>query len=253
VTAGGCLGILIPPSVLLIVYGATAGVSVVQLYAGAFLPGFMLAGLYIGYVILLAKWKPNLMPPLTAEQQRVPMPPALQELAAAGGACFRRFRARLPDGAPGRAPRTILMQMLVTFLPALAVVAILGVSYRISTAPESLASSGSLVQAGGAVAADSQDDSRYGSSVLRPPKARKAAGGSRAAAAPPRGGQGTRTAGAQPAQAAPAQATPAKPEASVERVPPGRSSTPCSRSAWLRCWSSTGCGTGSGCRSSSCC
>ena len=44
VTAGGCLGILIPPSVLLIVYGATAGVSVVQLYAGAFFPGIMLAG-----------------------------------------------------------------------------------------------------------------------------------------------------------------------------------------------------------------
>ena len=41
ITAGGCLGILIPPSVLLIVYGATAGVSVVQLYAGAFFPGFM--------------------------------------------------------------------------------------------------------------------------------------------------------------------------------------------------------------------
>ena len=39
ITAGGCLGILIPPSVLLIVYGATAGVSVVQLYAGAFFPG----------------------------------------------------------------------------------------------------------------------------------------------------------------------------------------------------------------------
>ena len=47
ITAGGCLGILIPPSVLLIVYGATAGVSVVQLYAGAFFPGIMLAGLYI--------------------------------------------------------------------------------------------------------------------------------------------------------------------------------------------------------------
>src|SRR5687768_15337023 len=56
VTAGGCLGILIPPSVLLIVYGATAGVSVVQLYAGAFFPGFMLAALYVGYVIILAKW-----------------------------------------------------------------------------------------------------------------------------------------------------------------------------------------------------
>lgn len=53
--AGGCLGILIPPSVLLIVYGATAGVSVVQLYAGAFFPGLMLAGLYVVYVIILAK------------------------------------------------------------------------------------------------------------------------------------------------------------------------------------------------------
>ena len=42
ITAGGCLGILIPPSVLLIVYGATAGVSVVKLYAGAFFPGIML-------------------------------------------------------------------------------------------------------------------------------------------------------------------------------------------------------------------
>src|SRR5215207_4429955 len=45
ITAGGCLGILIPPSVMLIVYGSVAGVSVVQLYAGAFFPGIMLAGL----------------------------------------------------------------------------------------------------------------------------------------------------------------------------------------------------------------
>jgi hypothetical protein len=59
ITAGGCLGILIPPSVMLIVYGATAGVSVVQLYAGAFFPGIMLAGLYVVYVILLAKLKPR--------------------------------------------------------------------------------------------------------------------------------------------------------------------------------------------------
>ena len=65
ITAGGCLGILIPPSVLLIVYGATAGVSVVQLYAGAFFPGLMLAGLYIVYVIILAKLKPSLAPPLS--------------------------------------------------------------------------------------------------------------------------------------------------------------------------------------------
>src|SRR5215468_7979629 len=80
VTAGGCLGILIPPSVLLIVYGATAGVSVVQLYAGAFFPGFMLAGLYIGYVIVLAKWKPSLMPPLAEEERRVALPDFAQKL-----------------------------------------------------------------------------------------------------------------------------------------------------------------------------
>ena len=59
ITAGGCLGILIPPSVMLIVYGATAGVSVVKLYAGAFFPGLMLAGLYIVYVMILAKMKPE--------------------------------------------------------------------------------------------------------------------------------------------------------------------------------------------------
>ena len=71
ITAGGCLGILIPPSVLLIVYGATAGVSVVQLYAGAFFPGIMLAGLYILYVMILAWFRPDLAPPLSAEQRYV--------------------------------------------------------------------------------------------------------------------------------------------------------------------------------------
>lgn len=70
ITAGGCLGILIPPSVLLIVYGATAGVSVVQLYAGAFFPGLMLAGLYVLYVIVLAKINPSLMPALSEEARR---------------------------------------------------------------------------------------------------------------------------------------------------------------------------------------
>src|SRR5262245_6071687 len=84
VTAGGCLGILIPPSVLLIVYGATAGVSVVQLYAGAFLPGLMLATLYVGYIILLATWRPALMPPLPESERQVPLPSYLQALAATG-------------------------------------------------------------------------------------------------------------------------------------------------------------------------
>ena len=62
VCAGGCLGIMIPPSVLLILYGATTSVSVVQLYAAAFIPGFMLAGLYIVYVIGRALINPALAP-----------------------------------------------------------------------------------------------------------------------------------------------------------------------------------------------
>ncbi len=82
VAAGGCLGILIPPSVLLIVYGATAGVSVVQLYAGAIFPGLMLAGLYVAYVVVLSLFKPALAPPLTREQRQVPVPAFAQAVGA---------------------------------------------------------------------------------------------------------------------------------------------------------------------------
>lgn len=64
VCAGGCLGILIPPSVMLILYGATAGVSVVKLYAGAFFPGIMLASLYILLTIFFALLNPKLAPKL---------------------------------------------------------------------------------------------------------------------------------------------------------------------------------------------
>ena len=81
ITAGGCLGILIPPSVLLIVYGATAGVSVVQLYAGAFFPGLMLASLYVLYVIIIAWIKPQWAPPLSQAERVVPLPPLSQRLA----------------------------------------------------------------------------------------------------------------------------------------------------------------------------
>jgi len=73
VCAGGCLGILIPPSVMLILYGATAGVSVVKLYAAAFIPGIGLALLYIGYVIIRAMLNPSLAPKLPPEQRNVPV------------------------------------------------------------------------------------------------------------------------------------------------------------------------------------
>lgn len=62
ITAGGTLGILIPPSILLIVYAATASVSVVKLYAAALIPGFVLAGLYVIYVITRATINPSLCP-----------------------------------------------------------------------------------------------------------------------------------------------------------------------------------------------
>jgi tripartite ATP-independent transporter DctM subunit len=62
IAAGGTLGILIPPSILLIVYAATASVSVVKLYAGALIPGFLLAGLYLVYVVIRAVMNPSLAP-----------------------------------------------------------------------------------------------------------------------------------------------------------------------------------------------
>ncbi|MBP6776778.1 MAG: TRAP transporter large permease subunit [Piscinibacter sp.] len=73
ICAGGCLGILIPPSIMLIVYGAMAGLSVVKLYAAAIVPGFFLASMYIVYVVVLAILKPERAPPLPREEGDVPV------------------------------------------------------------------------------------------------------------------------------------------------------------------------------------
>jgi len=72
ICAGGTLGILIPPSIMLIVYGATSAVSVVKLYAAAMLPGLMLAGLYMVYVVGVAVVKPSLAPKLPKEETDIP-------------------------------------------------------------------------------------------------------------------------------------------------------------------------------------
>ncbi len=154
ITAGGCLGILIPPSVLLIVYGAVAGVSVVQLYAGAFFPGLMLAGLYLAYVIVLAKWKPELMPPLPESERRVALPPLAQRLAPHHrNALAGLWRALTGDVGAGVAKHIVLGQFFVALLPALFIVAALGVTYQAATAPVIEASTAGLVEAGGLVAA----------------------------------------------------------------------------------------------------
>jgi tripartite ATP-independent transporter DctM subunit len=72
ICAGGTLGILIPPSVMLILYGATVGESVVRLYAAALLPGFLLAGMYVIYVVGRAIANPSLAPKLPEEESAQP-------------------------------------------------------------------------------------------------------------------------------------------------------------------------------------
>ena len=173
ITAGGCLGILIPPSVLLIVYGATAGVSVVQLYAGAFFPGLMLAGLYVGYVIVVAKWKPHLAPPLAASERFVPLPPIATALAPKG----RNAVAGLLGGLklPGLSKSSVLGQLFVSLIPAIVIVVLLGMMYKVATAPVVATDTTGLVESGGAVSASFEEKSAEASSGLQEPP--KEAGG----------------------------------------------------------------------------
>jgi tripartite ATP-independent transporter DctM subunit len=72
VCAGGCLGIMIPPSVLLILYGATTATSVVKLYAAAFLPGFLLASFYVLYVVIRVTLDPKLAPKPADFDRKIP-------------------------------------------------------------------------------------------------------------------------------------------------------------------------------------
>jgi tripartite ATP-independent transporter DctM subunit len=81
ITAGGTLGILIPPSVMLIVMGPVLGVSVADLYAAAFGPGFLLAGLYIIYLMVRSFLNPKLGPPVPKEERVHSMPVMLKEVA----------------------------------------------------------------------------------------------------------------------------------------------------------------------------
>ena len=82
ITAGGTLGILIPPSVMIIVYAAVAGQSVVKLYAAAMFPGFFLALLYLIYVIGWAVLNPKVAPKLPIDQQRAPISPWAAHISA---------------------------------------------------------------------------------------------------------------------------------------------------------------------------
>jgi TRAP-type mannitol/chloroaromatic compound transport system permease large subunit len=177
ITAGGCLGILIPPSVLLIVYGATAGVSVVQLYAGAFFPGLMLAGLYIGYVIILAKFKPKLMPPLSLEDRKVPLPMSYTEL---GEKISQNVIPAILIALKGKRnlhvrPAELLQSLLIALLPLLVFAIFTGSIYKVVTAPVEAVAGMELMQMGDAGSGVAAEESSSGLSL--PPGAEKADSG----------------------------------------------------------------------------
>ena len=176
ITAGGCLGILIPPSVLLIVYGATAGVSVVQLYAGAFFPGLMLAGLYIGYVIILAKFKPKLMPPLSLEERKVPLPMSYTEL---GEKISQNVIPAILIALKGKRnlhvrPVELLQSLMIALLPLLVFAIFTGSIYKVVTAPVDTGAGMELMQMGDAGSGVAEESS---SGLSLPPGAEKADSG----------------------------------------------------------------------------
>ncbi|MFM1924466.1 MAG: Sialic acid transporter permease protein SiaT [Pseudomonadota bacterium] len=166
ITAGGCLGILIPPSVMLIVYGATAGVSVVKLYAGAFFPGLMLATLYVLYVVIIAKIKPHMAPPMSAEDRIVPLPAFAQVvskevssnvLPGLIGAIKGKRNAAVPM-------RDLLNHLGIALLPVLAVAAIMGTIYFKVTAPLPVEAVEGVVAMGGELS-DSVESAEEGESI----------------------------------------------------------------------------------------
>jgi TRAP-type mannitol/chloroaromatic compound transport system permease large subunit len=151
---------------MLIVYGATAGVSVVKLYAGAFFPGIMLATLYVLYVVIIAKIKPSMAPPMSAEDRIVPLPAFAQVvskdisnnvLPGLIGAIKGQRNAAVPM-------RELLNHLGIALLPALAVAAIMGTIYFKVTAPLPVEAVEGVVAMGGELA-DSTDSEEEAASV----------------------------------------------------------------------------------------
>ena len=246
ITAGGCLGILIPPSVLLIVYGATAGVSVVQLYAGAFFPGIMLAGLYILYVIIMAKIKPAWAPPLTAAQRFVPLPAPLTAIGAVGerSAVPNLIKALNGKRNQGVSTKYLLGQLGIALLPAILFAAVAFASYQSATTVVPVETyeelqpmgAGSTVDEnpneGGLAEPEAEEgglaEPPSGDAVAEPPGAE-----ADAVAEPPGAEKETTATGAAPdAVAEPAGAAPAAAAAAAEGEP-AATTKPASMSFWI--------------------
>ena len=125
ITAGGTLGILIPPSVMLIVYAAVAGESIVKLYAAAMLPGFFLTFLYLAYILGWAIINPKIAPKLPPEQYRITAPDWLRQLERGParrivpGLIASAFRPKLLLGAISSVTYGLIIKnVLVLMLPA---------------------------------------------------------------------------------------------------------------------------------------
>lgn len=242
ITAGGCLGILIPPSVLLIVYGATAGVSVVQLYAGALFPGIMLAGLYVLYVVILAKIKPSLAPPLSAAERQVPLPAPLLALGATGHqAALPRLWAGLKGRRNAAVPAGYLLgQLAIALAPALLFAAVAITSYEaVTTVPPPEADSG-LQQIGaggnegpgesGGLAEPPNDAGGLAEPPVEGGLAEPPSEG--ALSEPPAGGALAEPPAPAPAMAVEAAASPGA-AASASAASPAATSQPAPRSYWI--------------------
>ena len=161
ITAGGTLGILIPPSVMLIVYAAVAGQSIVKLYAAAMLPGFFLTFLYLAYILGWALLNPRIAPKLPPDQYRIAVPQYLRALERG------RSRSVIPGllaamvrpGRLGAAPTTnerpagygaVLRDLLAVLVPVMLTVGVFGATWWyvvVYNAPAATASTSPAVAA----------------------------------------------------------------------------------------------------------
>ena len=130
ITAGGTLGILIPPSVMLIVYAAVAGQSIVKLYAAAMLPGFFLTFLYLVYILGWAILNPRIAPKLPPDQYRVEVPEYLRRLERRPGTSIvpGLLGALLRPGAAGGL-RPIMANVGALAVPVALTVATFGTTW----------------------------------------------------------------------------------------------------------------------------
>jgi TRAP-type mannitol/chloroaromatic compound transport system permease large subunit len=145
-------------------------VSVVQLYAGAFLPGFMLSSLYIGYIIISAKIKPSLAPPLSEEDRRVDLPKFAETISKTKGRNVIKglIGEIMGKHNPDIPRRTLYNHLFIALLPLLAAALMVGWIYFPATAPETAKVEG--VQAMGMAAETTAEETKTEAGGLQEPE-----------------------------------------------------------------------------------